>query len=774
MKKSEVKRFEEEKHKEKTTTNQRSNEDPSSHLEDFVGADLAGVNIQTVVGDHVGKEKTTTNQRLNEDPSSHLEDFVGADLAGVNIQTVGGDHVGKEKTTTNQRLNEDPSSHLEDFVGADLAGVNIQTVGGDHVGKEKTTTNQRLNEDPSSHLEDFVGADLAERSEETEVEVKQRSEEEKRMIPGRPDYGYIGERTTIRSNHFQVTIDSTNTGLSELATFINNSGHEENHTVKKTLRMLRNLLKKTARERFKLAKRGSEVRFVDFFRKQYKRKVTYLHLPAIQIGAGEYVPMEFCRIASGQPYTQRLSEQAFRLSREQAKNFRSASVITPGRRESMIQTMIRIDKEQALKLVNKKISVSDDLTSIEARVLPPPTKMINGASVTRWTCVNFSTLSPISATKFCQELTKMCRDLGMHIQHITQIISYDPEKIEDALREIHKKTADLQLLIVILPDMTGSYGKIKKICETELGIVSQCIRPGTILERPHLFLPSLALKINIKAGGKNYVLDKHISMVQDTPTIIFGADVTHPTKAEQSSLAAVVASMDWPEISTYRALVSAQTGRREIIEDLYKLDGQGEHTGMIRDHLLAFIRKTNQRPGRLIFFRDGVGETQFGDVLRFELQAIRKACSSIEDFRPKITFVLVQKRHHTRLFPAQADKKDAATGNVLPGTVVDTVICHPRQFDFFLNSHAGVMGTNRSTHYHVLLDENKFSADDLQRLTNDLCYTFAKTTNSVSLVTPVFYAHLAAFRARYYVEDEMSAVHLPTVKDEVKEKMYFC
>ncbi|XP_056853062.1 protein argonaute 5-like [Raphanus sativus] len=865
MKKSEVKRFEEEKHKEKTTTNQRSNEDPSSHLEDFVGADLAGVNIQTVVGDHVGKEKTTTNQRLNEDPSSHLEDFVGADLAGVNIQTVGGDHVGKEKTTTNQRLNEDPSSHLEDF----------------------------------------VGADLAERSEETEVEVKQRSEEEKRM-------------------------DSTNTGLSELATFINNSGHEENHTVKKTLRMLRNLLKKTARESyslsgkyffgfpsnelhinlgtgiqlsrglfrslrvtqdglylnadvmtkcchqpihltqfisnqfvnicvpakaltyqerskveklitgleieltylpaasagswgvpkhrdynlskpglpaakkavikglsfdpiglltFKLAKRGSEVRFVDFFRKQYKRKVTYLHLPAIQIGAGEYVPMEFCRIASGQPYTQRLSEQAFRLSREQAKNFRSASVITPGRRESMIQTMIRIDKEQALKLVNKKISVSDDLTSIEARVLPPPTlkflnfyniseeitvtpnegkwnmfkkKMINGASVTRWTCVNFSTLSPISATKFCQELTKMCRDLGMHIQHITQIISYDPEKIEDALREIHKKTADLQLLIVILPDMTGSYGKIKKICETELGIVSQCIRPGTILERPHLL------------GGKNYVLDKHISMVQDTPTIIFGADVTHPTKAEQSSLAAVVASMDWPEISTYRALVSAQTGRREIIEDLYKLDGQGEHTGMIRDHLLAFIRKTNQRPGRLIFFRDGVGETQFGDVLRFELQAIRKACSSIEDFRPKITFVLVQKRHHTRLFPAQADKKDAATGNVLPGTVVDTVICHPRQFDFFLNSHAGVMGTNRSTHYHVLLDENKFSADDLQRLTNDLCYTFAKTTNSVSLVTPVFYAHLAAFRARYYVEDEMSAVHLPTVKDEVKEKMYFC
>ncbi|CAL5194043.1 unnamed protein product [Lathyrus oleraceus] len=26
----------------------------------------------------------------------------------------------------------------------------------------------------------------------------------------------------------------------------------------------------------------------------------------------------------------------------------------------------------------------------------------------------------------------------------------------------------------------------------------------------------------------------------------------------------------------------------------------------------------------------------------------------------------------------------------MPGTVVDTSICHPREFDFYLNSHAGI------------------------------------------------------------------------------------
>jgi hypothetical protein len=32
-------------------------------------------------------------------------------------------------------------------------------------------------------------------------------------------------------------------------------------------------------------------------------------------------------------------------------------------------------------------------------------------------------------------------------------------------------------------------------------------------------------------------------------------------------------------------------------------------------------------------------------------------------------------------------------------------------------------GTSRPAHYHVLWDENKFTADELQTLTNNLCYT---------------------------------------------------
>lgn len=76
-------------------------------------------------------------------------------------------------------------------------------------------------------------------------------------------------------------------------------------------------------------------------------------------------------------------------------------------------------------------------------------------------------------------------------------------------------------------------------------------------------------------------------------------------------------------------------------------------------------------------------------VLLHELDAVRKACAYIEaDYQPPVTFIVVQKRHHTRLYPT--DSMTDRSGNIVPGTVVDSSICHPTDFDFFLCSHAGI------------------------------------------------------------------------------------
>ncbi|CAN6304018.1 unnamed protein product [Urochloa humidicola] len=215
--------------------------------------------------------------------------------------------------------------------------------------------------------------------------------------------------------------------------------------------------------------------------------------------------------------------------------------------------------------------------------------------------------------------------------------------------------------------------------------------------------------------------------------MIFGADVTHPAPGEDASpsIAAVVASMDWPEVSKYRCLVSSQGHREEIITDLFTQVKDPQkglvHGGMIRELLVSFYRANGSRkPGRIIFYRDGVSEGQFSQVLLYEVDAIRKACASLEEgYLPPITFVVVQKRHHTRLFPEDHRARDQTdrSGNILPGTVVDMKICHPSEFDFYLCSHSGIQGTSRPTHNHVLFDENHFTADALQTLTYNLCYT---------------------------------------------------
>ena len=88
-------------------------------------------------------------------------------------------------------------------------------------------------------------------------------------------------------------------------------------------------------------------------------------------------------------------------------------------------------------------------------------------------------------------------------------------------------------------------------------------------------------------------------------------------------------------------------------------------------------------------------------VLRMELYAIQSACKKLESgYNPAITFVVVQKRHHTRLFPGD----NLETGrdkwrNVPAGTIVDTMITHPTDIDFYLVSHASLQVSEKKNKF---------------------------------------------------------------------------
>ncbi|WMV47813.1 hypothetical protein MTR67_041198 [Solanum verrucosum] len=555
---------------------------------------------------------------------------------------------------------------------------------------------------------------------------------------------------------------------------------------------------------------------VEYFQEMYGFTIKNTHLPCLQVGnqkKANYLPMEACKIVEGQRYTKRLSEK-------QITSLLKVTCQRPRDREnSILQTVQHNDYNEDPYAKEFGIKISEKQASVEARVLPAPwlkyhetgkekdclpqvgqwnmmnKKMINGMTVNRWACINFSrSVQESVARGFCNELAQMCQVSGMEFnpEPIIPIYMARPDQVEKALKHVYHscvnklKGKELELLLVILPDNNGSlYGDIKRICETDLGLITQCCLTKHVFKISKQYLANVSLKINVKMGGRNTVLLDAIScripLVSDIPTIIFGADVTHPENGEDSSpsIAAVVASQDWPEVTKYAGLVCAQAHRQELIQDLYKT-WHDPARGTVSGGMI----------------RDGVSEGQFYQVLLFELDAIRKACASLEpNYQPPVTFIVVQKRHHTRLFANNHKDRSSIdrSGNILPGTVVDTKICHPTEFDFYLCSHAGIQGTSRPAHYHVLWDENNFTADGIQSLTNNLCYTYARCTRSVSVVPPAYYAHLAAFRARFYMEPDMpennsgsphqgssKAIRetgvrpLPALKENVKRVMFYC
>lgn len=67
--------------------------------------------------------------------------------------------------------------------------------------------------------------------------------------------------------------------------------------------------------------------------------------------------------------------------------------------------------------------------------------------------------------------------------------------------------------------------------------------------------------------------------------------------------------------SRYCATVRVQRPRQEVIQDL---------ASMVRELLIQFYKSTRYKPTRIIFYRDGVSEGQFRQVLSLKKKIKKK------------------------------------------------------------------------------------------------------------------------------------------------------
>ncbi|VVC42413.1 Hypothetical protein CINCED_3A015370 [Cinara cedri] len=502
--------------------------------------------------------------------------------------------------------------------------------------------------------------------------------------------------------------------------------------------------------------------------------IKYPNLPCLQVGNKiTAVPIELCNVQKGQLQMRKLTENQ---SAQMIKN----AVRPPKERQHTIEKCINDMKyNQDPVLREFGINVQEKFACIPARILDQPsltyfqnkeTKPIAGiwksdkfsksVKLTRWIVLNLDSHTYASSIKnFEVLLMQSGRELNVPVNPMDSIHNLSFSKFENVdiiEREITtvlkklmaKNIPPIELIVVIIPDYPiGIYAAVKQASELHVGILTQCIKSKTMFKMKISTTTSILMKINSKLNGINHTLSLKSSPSCMTGAIIFGADVTHPSldQTDGPSIAAVTASHDLSG-SQYNMEWRIQSSKVEIIQDLEDI---------VYKQLLKYKERTKIIPKKILYFRDGVSEGQFLQLLEYELIAIRRACLRLNlNYQPPITFLVVQKRHHTRIFPKHQIDKSGKFQNVPSGTVIDTQITHPTELDFYLCSHASIQGTSRPTKYHLIWDDSSFTEDEIEKLTFYLCFITARCTSSISYPAPTYYAHLAAFRARSYIANK--------------------
>lgn len=449
------------------------------------------------------------------------------------------------------------------------------------------------------------------------------------------------------------------------------------------------------------------------------------------------------------------------------------SAMKPNDRAETIRNWRReLAYESQEKVAEWGLQVNNRMVELEARILDPPKVTyrdkrpvhvmdggwkLRGVQFTRGALRPLNNWAVVSFDRYCDTadmqrwVTYLCGHLsrlGVDVKNTRPPIipPSDPRQHGNLLRSMQEAAMKAfmvsqetpQLILIILPGRDAwLYEAIKKISFTELKapVPTQCMQASKTKNNRGVeaYTDNLAMKIVAKLGGLSHRIPaESLPGLEEGKTMILGADLGHPPFAPGSTVPTVACSIATynAECDAYSAQIRLQIGRSEIIDDL---------STMVEAHLNIFAKNNDgQYPERILVFRDGISEGQYAAALQYEHDAIVSACRRIEGtYRPRILVCVCAKRHNTRFFAKERMNTDR-TGNLPSGLCVDRSVTHPYAFDFFLQSHAGLVGTARPTHYICLLDELAMTPDNLQKLVHGLCFSFARCTRSVSVV-PVCY-----------------------------------
>jgi aubergine len=280
-------------------------------------------------------------------------------------------------------------------------------------------------------------------------------------------------------------------------------------------------------------------------------------------------------------------------------------------------------------------------------------KMYRAAGLKKWVlicprsieeeCVEFINLMTGVGAEMGMEIGKYLtcslpdNRIGTYLNYIDQILLKDPSFI----------------VVVLEKSLADHYAAIKKKCcgavDSSNGVPTQIILRKTLDSKNRSAMSiatKIAIQINCKLGGIPWIVSMPLNGL-----LVIGFDVTQDSQNKKKTYGAMVAHIDPKnEGGSFYSCVSRHE-HGDVISTTFGTNVAGvvKHYHEIKGTL----------PSRIIIYRDGVGDGQIEYVNNIEVKDVVNKINriyrydqerdSVED-RPRISFVIVNKRINTRFF----------------------------------------------------------------------------------------------------------------------------
>ncbi|GAB0096383.1 PIWI [Sergentomyia squamirostris] len=528
-------------------------------------------------------------------------------------------------------------------------------------------------------------------------------------------------------------------------------------------------------------KAGDRITFIQYFMERYRCSIRDTRQPMlvsrakardVRAGRPEIISLvpELCRL-TGLTDSQRADT---RLMRDMAQSTR----IGPDMRvKRFLDLNRRIQEEQRAQEMMKKweMTLDRELVEFSGRVLPVEhlrfggdkqempnneadwgfvlkrNRLFQAQRLTNWHVICGERDFNLT-TKFVNMLQGTAQRAGFEMTNPT-VIRIRDDRSTSYVTSIEQACNDsTQMIMCVVPNQRGDrYSAIKTKACVERAVPTQCM--WTKVMGNDKILGGVVVKVMIqmscKLGNAPWLVKIPMKRVMTV-----GFDVTFDANDKSKSYGAFVATMDLQETNTYYSTVSQHKHGEEMSNFLL--------LNMIKA-LKQFVEIHREPPGRILFYRDGVGDGDLGHVMEYEVKKlVQDLKKSYGDKAPKLTFIIVSKRINTRLF---RKVNGTRIDNAPPGTVVDDVITLPERYDFFLVSQSTRQGTVSPTSYNVIWDESGLPADKIQIWTYKMTHLYYNWAGNVKVPMVCQYAQKLALLVGQHIHKEPS--HL------LERKLYF-